>query len=77
MNPLDQYPSIRRALYTLQWIASGAMGVLGIILAANGNGVDDLPGWYNTTALVLAFVWTYTGITAQTNTPAPPGPVEH
>lgn len=67
MNPLDQYPAARKALYTLQWLISGAMGVLGIVLSVNGYGVTDLPAWYSTTALVLAFVWTYTGITAQSN----------
>jgi hypothetical protein len=69
MNPLDQYPGVRKALYLVQWITSGVMGVLGIVLAANNGGVDNLPGWYSTAGLVLAFVWTYTGITAQTNTP--------
>jgi hypothetical protein len=42
------------------------MGILGIILTAQ-FGIDDLPDWYTITGLVLSFVWTYTGITAQGN----------
>lgn len=68
MNPLEQYPSVRRLLYTLQWITSGATGILGVIFVAEG----DVPDWYTTTVAVLAFVWSYTGLTAQSNTPKPP-----
>ncbi|MDB5716456.1 MAG: hypothetical protein JWO15_3853 [Sphingomonadales bacterium] len=63
MNPLDQYPAARRILYLLQWITTGATGVLGVIFAAQ----SDVPRWYTITVAVLAFVWTYTGVTAQTN----------
>lgn len=73
-TPLDNYPGVRKALYLIQWLVSLVMGVLGIILAANSGGIGDLPAWYNTTALVLTFVWTYTGITAQTNTSPTPAP---
>ena len=70
MNPLEQYPSARRLLYTLQWLTTGATGVLGVIFAAN----DDVPDWYTITVAVLAFVWSYTGLTAQSNTPKPDAP---
>lgn len=70
MNPLDQYPSVRRALYLLQWITTGATGVLGVIFATQ----QDVPQWYTIAVAALAFVWTYTGLTAQANTPAPPNP---
>jgi hypothetical protein len=67
MNPLEDHPEIRRALYIIQWVVTGVMGVLGIILSVNGDGVTGLPQWYLVTGLVLNFVWTYTGITAGVN----------
>ena len=72
MNPLNEYPEVRRTLYILQWAVSLVMGVLGIVLSVNGDGVSDLPTWYVTTGLVLSFVWSYTGITAQQNVPTDP-----
>jgi hypothetical protein len=64
MNPLDQYPSVRKALYLIQWLANGVVGVLGIVFTTQGQS----PAWYVLTVACLAFVWTYTGITAQSNT---------
>jgi len=72
VNPLNEYPEVRRTLYILQWAVSLVMGVLGIVLSVNGDGVSDLPTWYVTTGLVLSFVWSYTGITAQQNVPTDP-----
>jgi 4-hydroxybenzoate polyprenyltransferase len=63
VNPLDQYPKLRKALYLAQWVLNGVTGVLGIVFTAQG----DTPEWYVLTVAVLAFVWTYAGITAQTN----------
>lgn len=67
MNPLDQYPGVRKALYLIQWITSGIMGVLGIVFLNDSE--PGVPSQYTLAGLILAFVWTYTGITAQTNTP--------
>lgn len=67
MNPLHDYPQARKALYLAQWAINLVMGVLGIVLSVNGDGVTDLPAWFLTTGLVLNFVWTYTGITARAN----------
>lgn len=72
MNPLAEYPEVRKYLYLAQWVINLAMGVLGIVLSMNGDGITDLPEWYLVTSLVLAFVWSYTGITAQTNVGATP-----
>lgn len=66
MNPLEQYPGVRSALYLIQWITTGLTGALGIYFQASGG---DVPQWYNIAVLILAFVWTYTGITARANTP--------
>lgn len=67
MNPLDSYPGVRKALYLVQWLVNLVMGVLGIVFL-NDN-LDGVPTQYTLAGLILAFVWTYTGITAQTNTP--------
>jgi hypothetical protein len=67
VNPVDTNPEVRKVLYLIQWVISGVSGVLGIVLAANSGGVDSMPGWYVTANLVLAFIWTYTGLTAQSN----------
>lgn len=68
MNPLDQYPSLRKVAYFLQWITTLATGVLGVVFTAREAAV---PEWYTVTVAVLAFVWSYTGLTAQTNVDAP------
>lgn len=67
MNPLDQYPAVRRLLYLVQWVTTGATGVAGVVFVA----LEDVPTWYTITVSALAFVWSYTGLTAQSNTPAP------
>lgn len=66
MNPLDQYPGARKALYIIQWIVNLVLGVVAIILTALGKS----PEWFVLTGAAFNFVWTYTGITAQANTPA-------
>lgn len=63
-TPLDQYPEVRKTLYVIQWITTGLTGALGIYFTAQG---DDVPQWYTIAVAVLAFLWTYTGVTAQQN----------
>ena len=67
MNPLDQYPQVRRYLYLLQWVANGFLAVAGAYFVAAGVGVDDLPSWYVITLACAPVLWTYFGITAQAN----------
>jgi hypothetical protein len=67
MNPLDNYPSARKVAYLLQWLSTLATGILGVIFTAG----DEVPEWYTVTVAVLAFVWSYTGLTAQTNVDQP------
>lgn len=67
MNPLEQYPGVRKALYTLQWIANGVMGVLGIVFLNDDK--DGVPQLFTLAGLILAFVWTYAGLTASANVP--------
>lgn len=66
MNPLDNYPAVRRAAYFVQWVVNLSLGVVGIVLTANG----ESPQWFIITGAVFNFVWTYTGLTAQVNTDA-------
>lgn len=70
MNPLDQYPQIRSALYTVQWVVNGVLTVAGVVFVANGTNLDALPQWYVLALAVAPVLWTYLGLTAQQNTPS-------
>lgn len=63
MNPLDQYPGVRKALYIFQWVVNLALGVLGVVFTAQGLS----PQWFVIVGLVFNFIWSYTGITAAAN----------
>lgn len=67
MNPLNRYPKAREIALMIQWVTTGLTTVGGVALAGLHGGVDDIPGWFNITVLVLAALWTYTGLTAQGN----------
>lgn len=66
MNPLDLYPNLRRVLYIAQWVVNLILGVIAVVLTALG----ESPTWFIIVGAVFNFVWSYTGITAQTNTAA-------
>lgn len=70
MNPLDNYPAVRSALYMLQWVANGVLTVAGVVFTANGTAIDSLPRWYVLALAIAPVLWTYLGITAQANTPS-------
>jgi hypothetical protein len=70
VNPLEQYPGVRKALYTVQWIVNGVLGILGVVYTARG----DSPAWLVLVAAVFNFVWAYTGLTASANVPESPTP---
>lgn len=70
MNPLNEYPRIRKALYTAFWILGGVLAVWQVIVAA-------MDGWTNPpvlVALLAAFpvAGVYIGYQAAQNTPEPP-----
>lgn len=67
MNPLEQYPGVRKALYTLQWIANGVLTIAGIVFAANGTAIDSLPKWYVLALAIAPALWAYLGLTASAN----------
>lgn len=69
MNPLEQYPAIRSAFYMLQWVANGVLVIAGVVFAALGTALDDLPTWYVLALAIAPVLWTYLGLTAQQNTP--------
>ncbi len=71
MNPLDNLPQVRKVLYVIQWVLNGVATVLGAYFAAVGRDIDRLPEWYVVSLAVLPVLWTYLGITASKNTPAP------
>lgn len=66
MSPLENYPQIRNLLYIAQWIANLVMGVLGIVFL--NDRAEGVPQNFTLAGLVLAFVWTYTGVQASANT---------
>jgi drug/metabolite transporter (DMT)-like permease len=68
MNPLNEYPTLRKAAYIFQWVANLILGVLGIVFL-NDN-TPGTPSWFVMAGLVGAFVWSYTGLTAQQNVPS-------
>jgi len=67
MNPLDQHPEIRRYLYIVQWVVNGILTVAGAYFLIDGTAIEDLPKWYVIAVGVAPVLWTYLGITAQTN----------
>jgi uncharacterized membrane protein YhdT len=80
MNPLDQYPEARKYLYMLQWIVNGVVTIAGAYFLIDGTAMEDLPRWYVLTVGIAPVLWTYLGITAQTNVTEAiplPGPEIH
>lgn len=69
MNPIDKYPAIRAALYMVQWVANGVLVIAGVVFATLGTALDDLPRWYVLALAIAPVLWTYLGLTAQSNVP--------
>lgn len=69
MNPLDRYPSVRAALYMVQWVVNGVLTIAGVVFVTRGVSVENLPEWYVLALAVAPVLWTYLGVTAQSNTP--------
>lgn len=40
MNPLNEYPRIRKAVYAVQWVVSGVLGATGVTANRNVTGND-------------------------------------
>ena len=76
MNPLDQYPGIRKALYTLQWLVNGVLTIAGVVFLTRGTSTENLPDWYVLALAIAPVLWTYLGLTAQANTPSAKDVVE-
>lgn len=69
MNPLDRYPSVRAGLYMVQWFVNGVLTIAGVVFVTRGVPVENLPEWYVLALAVAPVLWTYLGVTAQSNTP--------
>ena len=76
MNPLDQYPGIRKALYTVQWLVNGVLTIAGVVFLTRGTSTENLPDWYVLALAIAPVLWTYLGLTAQANTPSAKDVVE-
>lgn len=63
MNPLANNPQARQVLYLAQWIVNGILGIVSIVLVA----IHHNPLWWIIVQAIFNFVWTYTGVAAQTN----------
>ena len=70
MNPLDNLPRVRAALYTVQFVVTGALSISGVVFLSMGTGLDALPQWYVIALAVSPPLWAYLGITAKANVPA-------
>lgn len=66
MNPLNDYPALRRVAYYIQFVVAGLVLLTGIGYATAGAA---LPGWYVVTAAVTSGAWSYLGLTAAQNVP--------
>lgn len=63
MNPLDSHPQARRIAYFVQWTVNLVLGATAVVLTTLG----ESPLWYVIATGVANFLWSYTGLTAQTN----------
>jgi hypothetical protein len=67
---LAEFPQARKWIYLSQWVVNLILGVTGVILLAQ----DLSPQWFVITTAAFNFVWTYVGLQAGANTPAPNPP---
>lgn len=76
MNPLNDMPQVRKVLYLIQWVYNGVLTVSVGVFAISQTPLEDAPMWYLYAAGLGPILWTYLGITAQTNVdtavPTPP-----
>lgn len=63
MNPLEQYPEVRRIMYLAQWIVNGVIGLAGVVLVTLG----ESPLWFVVVTAAFNFIWSYAGMAAQGN----------
>jgi hypothetical protein len=63
---LKNYPEARKIAYIVSFVLGGVLGAIQVGFAASGGGQ---PIWLNIALAVYAWVGTYVGIQAATNTP--------
>ena len=68
MNPLEEYPAIRRWVYRVFWIAGVAIGATQVVYLTIGQ---DQPVWLTAAVAVLAYLSIATNYQADRNTSVP------
>jgi len=76
-NPLDNYPRVRSILYVIQWVVTGVQTVLSAAFTFIYGTPDDWPLWFLGSLAVTPVLWSYLGVTAQTNVDASVYPGAH
>lgn len=71
MNPLNDLPAVRKALYLVQWVINGVLVIAGVVFLTQGTATEELPEWYVLALAISPVLWTYLGITAQQNVDDP------
>lgn len=69
MNPLDEFPALRRVLYLIQWLLSVALFVVTAVVMVVTDG--NAPVWLTATTAGFNAFTAITGLTAQSNTVNP------
>ena len=64
MNPLEDYPQVRKTLYLVMFVLGAALGAAQVGFGAANV---DQPTWLIVTLSVYAFLSSYLGLTAATN----------
>ena len=65
-TPLDEYPQLRKILYTIFWFTALGQGAVGLALAVV-YGPDRVPTWYTITNIVLNYAYAYSNYQARQN----------
>jgi hypothetical protein len=68
MNPLKEYPAVRRALYQAHWVAVAVLGGVQVWYATTGS---DAPSWLPPALAVAAYVGGVLSTQASVNVPGP------
>lgn len=72
MNPLDNYPQVRKYLYVVQYLVNGVITVAGAYYVLSHQTPQQ---WYVIVAGLGPVLWTYLGLTASKN--VDPIPLPH
>lgn len=74
MNPLDEYPQLRKILYLVQWVVSALLFIITAVVLVVTDG--DVPTWLAATTAGFNAFTALTGRTAETRVSDPETDVE-